>query len=548
LHTGGGSGGRGELGVAVDALCGPDLADAAVLVDGVAARLCDDGALGLRARVFAVLAAADYDDVEDRERRRASDVTRDLLAREPASRYLDALAAATRDVAALLGRLERELVATARRRRGHTDDANRSDTDDDDREAAPWSCDVRAMPRGAAELRCRVDDLLDSISTACDRREADWLGGSLRAAAVRAGVVDDACHDLGVERLRDYDALLAGPLRGAVVAEASAKVRASLDRVGVLRATRRPRGSVPRGVVEAVLRGEDAPRAAGVAEDPGAAARAVADGFVYAGLLRPALAAARAILAESAPPSKASRGFRFGRGPRAAPADALPGAPPAKFYDVVRAADVAARSWRAETAGAEDAAFRADLESTLADAAKQFAKALGAAFADARGEKDFAIRDEPDELRPTRATLLFRDELSGRADGVARALGGGDELLQRWRAALADEVFAVVEAHLAELRVSAAGAFVLGRDVDELRRAVSDLGSDRADAHFAALREGVAVFKLDPESLKYLVLQPDGPLAGLDRAAVVDVLSRRTDAWTYRGRRAAWVDELAASF
>jgi hypothetical protein len=33
------------------------------------------------------------------------------------------------------------------------------------------------------------------------------------------------------------------------------------------------------------------------------------------------------------------------------------------------------------------------------------------------------------------------------------------------------------------------------------------------------------------------VLQPDGPLAGLDRAAVVDVLSRRTDAWTYRGRR-----------
>ena len=276
--------------------------------------------------------------VEDRERRRASDVTRDLLAREPASRYLDALAAATRDVAALLGRLERELAATARRRRGHTDDANRSDTDDDDREAAPWSCDVRAMPRGAAELRCRVDDLLDSISTACDRREADWLGGSLRAAAVRAGVVDDACHDLGVERLRDYDALLAGPLRGAVVAEASEKLRASLDRVGILRATRRPRGSVPRGVVEAVLRGEDAPRAASAAEDPGAAARAVADGFVYAGLLRPALAAARAILAESAPPSKASRGFRFGRGPRAAPADALPGAPPAKFYDVVRAA------------------------------------------------------------------------------------------------------------------------------------------------------------------------------------------------------------------
>ena len=40
---------------------------------------------------------------------------------------------------------------------------------------------------------------------------------------------------------------------------------------------------------------------------------------------------------------------------------------------------------------------------------------------------------------------------------------------------------------------------------------------------------------------KYLVLQPDGSLAGLDRAAVVDVLSRRTDAWTYRGRRAAWV-------
>ncbi|KAK7233084.1 hypothetical protein SO694_00039238 [Aureococcus anophagefferens] len=136
----------------------------------------------------------------------------------------------------------------------------------------------------------------------------------------------------------------------------------------------------------------------------------------------------------------------------------------------------------------------------------------------ARGEKDFAIKGEPGEL-PALATLLFRDELSGRADGVARALGGGDELLHRWRAALADEVFAVVEAHLAAaLRVSARRrAFVLGRDVDELRRAVSDLGSDRADAHFAALREGVAVFKLDPESLKYLVLQPDGP-PGLDRA------------------------------
>ncbi|KAH8067775.1 hypothetical protein JL721_7332 [Aureococcus anophagefferens] len=84
------------------------------------------------------------------------------------------------------------------------------------------------------------------------------------------------------------------------------------------------------------------------------------------------------------------------------------------------------------------------------------------------------------------------------------------------------------------------------------RRAATSTPSRRrratADAHFAALREGVAVFKLDPESLKYLVLQPDGPLAGLDRAAVVDVLSRRTDAWTYRGRRAAWVDELAASF
>ncbi|KAH8053018.1 hypothetical protein JL720_14803 [Aureococcus anophagefferens] len=278
----------------------------------------------------------------------------------------------------------------------HTDDANRSDTDDDDREAAPWSCDVRAMPRGAAELRCRVDDLLDSISTACDRREAEWLGGSLRAAAVRAGVVDDACHDLGVERLRDYDALLAGPLRGAVVAEASEKLRASPT-----------------------------------ARDP----------------------------------------------PR----------------------DAAARAG-AETAGAADAAFKADLESTLADAAKQFAKALGAAFADARGEKDFAIKDEPDELRPTRATLLFRDELSGRADGVARALGGGDELLHRWRAALADEVFAV--------EVWWSG------------------GAGRAELP---------------------VLQPDGPLAGLDRARS-STCSRRTDAWTYGGRRAAWVDEAAASF
>ncbi|KAH8087703.1 hypothetical protein JL720_7023 [Aureococcus anophagefferens] len=435
---------RGELGVAVDALCGPDLADAAVLVDGVAARLCDDGALGLRARVFAVLAAADYDDVEDREGggRATSRATCSRASRRAAtstpSRRRRATSPRCWGASSASSSPPRRRRATRTTRTGPTRTTTTA-------RRRPGRATSAPCP-GAAELRCRVDDLLDSISTACDRREADWLGGSLRPPRPR-GVVDDACHDLGVERLRDYDALLAGPLRGAVVAEASEKLRAA-DRRDPPR--RGGPGSVPRGVVEAVLRGEDAPRARAPPRTP---ARRRGPSPTASSTRAAAPARARAILAESAPPSKASRGFRFGRGPG-------------------RAGRRAAR------------------------------RAAGEVLDVVRGGR--------------RRCELARETAAGGRRTSPRS--------------------------------ASAGAFVLGRDVDELRRAVSDLGSDRADAHFAALREGVAVFKLDPESLKYLVLQPDGPLAGLDRAAVVDVLSRRTDAWTYRGRRAAWVDELAASF
>ena len=53
------------------------------------------------------------------------------------------------------------------------------------------------------------------------------------------------------------------------------------------------------------------------------------------------------------------------------------------------------------------------------------------------------------------------------------------------------------------------------------------LGDGDADAAFARLREGVAVFKLDPESLKYLVLQPNGPLAALGH----DAAAYATGSW-----------------
>ena len=80
-----------------------------------------------------------------------------------------------------------------------------------------------------------------------------------------------------------------------------------------------------------------------------------------------------------------------------------------------------------------------------------------------------------------------------------------------------------------------------------LRRVVANLANSDADAKFAKLKEGCAIFKLDPESLKYLVLQPNGPLATLDKSELQAVLLRRSDAWNYRGRKAAWVEEIIAS-
>ena len=58
---------------------------------------------------------------------------------------------------------------------------------------------------------------------------------------------------------------------------------------------------------------------------------------------------------------------------------------------------------------------------------------------------------------------------------------------------------------------------------------------------------GAAVFKLDPDSLRYVALKPGGALAGLPRDELVNVLLRRSDAWTFRGRKAAWVEGLIAS-
>ena len=91
------------------------------------------------------------------------------------------------------------------------------------------------------------------------------------------------------------------------------------------------------------------------------------------------------------------------------------------------------------------------------------------------------------------------------------------------------------------------GAFVLARDLDEVRKGAAPLGSNEADARLGRLREGVGVFELDAEQLAYVVLKPGGAFASVPRPELVRRILRRADAWTFRGKRARWVEELVAS-
>ena len=157
------------------------------------------------------------------------------------------------------------------------------------------------------------------------------------------------------------------------------------------------------------------------------------------------------------------------------------------------------------------------------------------------------MRDEPSVLKPTKATVAFRDALLQRAAAADHAFAAHDDLLATWRKSLAAHASRAVEAHLTSVKVSRAGAFVLARDLDEIRKGAAPLGSNEADARLGRLREGVGVFELDAEQLAYVALKPGGAFASLPRDELVRRILRRADAWNFRGKRAKWVEELVAS-
>ena len=275
--------------------------------------------------------------------------------------------------------------------------------------------------------------------------------------------------------------------------------------------------------------------------DPALAA--TADDFVRDRLLAPALDAAAANVAVTQPKRRPSV-FQTD--------DGADDGPPPAFYDVVRAARVAATSWRGrlavlaprlETSDAAAAAAARALDA----AAQRTADGLGEALGRARQSGDYAMRDEPSVLKPTKATVAFRDALLQRAAAADHAFAAHDDLLATWRKSLAAHASRAVEAHLTSVKVSRAGAFVLARDLDEIRKGAAPLGSNEADARFSRLREGVGVFELDAEQLAYVALKPGGAFASLPRDELVRRILRRADAWNFRGKRAKWVEELVAS-
>ena len=154
--------------------------------------------------------------------------------------------------------------------------------------------------------------------------------------------------------------------------------------------------------------------------------------------------------------------------------------------------------------------------------------------------------DEP-SCSSRRRPPCVPDALLQRAAAADHAFAAHDDLLATWRKSLAAHASSAVEAHLTSVKVSRAGAFVLARDLDEIRKGAAPLGSNEADARFSRLREGVGVFELDAEQLAYVALKPGGAFASLPRDELVRRILRRADAWNFRGKRAKWVEELVAS-
>ena len=382
-------------------------------------------------------------------------------------------------------------------------------------------------------LRAAFDDVIEALSAAYGARERDWLENALERVVRRLPEGDD------------YASLLEGPLQGRAVAEAAGCLERSLTRCRRVAAPRRPCGRVAKAAVDAVLAGKSVPVVVDddAAADPAKALAATAVDFVRDRLLAPALDAAAASVAERQTKRRPSV-FQTDDGGNDGP-------PPA-FYDVVRAARVAATSWRGRLAvlaprlEASDAAAAAAARA-LDAAAQRTADGLGEALGRARQSGDYAMRDEPSVLKPTKATVAFRDALLQRAAAADHAFAAHDDLLATWRKSLAAHASRAVEAHLTSVKVSRAGAFVLARDLDEIRKGAAPLGSNEADARLGRLREGVGVFELDAEQLAYVALKPGGAFASLPRDELVRRILRRADAWNFRGKRAKWVEELVAS-
>ena len=149
------------------------------------------------------------------------------------------------------------------------------------------------------------------------------------------------------------------------------------------------------------------------AADPAKALAATADDFVRDRLLAPALDAAAA----SAWLWSRKGGDVFQTG------DGGDDGPPPAFYDVVRAARVAATSWRGRLAvlapRLEAPTARPGGKRALDAAAQRTADGLGEALGRARQSGDYAMRDEPSVLKPTKATVAFVEH------GAAPARGGG---------------------------------------------------------------------------------------------------------------------------
>ena len=509
-------GGRGELGVAAR-VARSARAPFAPFCAALSTRLADE----LRDKAHAFCAAADYADAEAHQEE--ADAVPEA--------YLGAVAGTVRRCSKLLESLEDELRKPSAGQA--TDDAGRSETEaSDGDDVALDDTPPRHLPEGVVHLRAAFDDVIEALSAAYGARERDWLENALERVVRRLPEGDD------------YASLLEGPLQGRAVAEAAGCLERSLTRCRRVAAPRRPCGRVSRAAVDAVLAGKSVPVVDDdEAVDPAKALAAMADDFVRDRLLAPALDAAAASVAVVTTKRRPSV-FQTD--------DGGDDGPPPAFYDVVRAARVAATSWRGRLAvlaprlEASDAAAAAAARA-LDAAAQRTADGLGEALGRARQSGDYAMRDEPSVLKPTKATVAFRDALLQRAAAADHAFAAHDDLLATWRKSLAAHASRAVEAHLTSVKVSRAGAFVLARDLDEIRKGAAPLGSNEADARFSRLREGVGVFELDAEQLAYVALKPGGAFASLPRDELVRRILRRADAWNFRGKRAKWVEELVAS-